>query len=208
MVLCNPIIVRGLMAVQVPVPEQVPGRSTVCWRELWPTAHTGPAIDCCKSLTMPERRQDNGAMSATTHVSGPGTHRTVKDPALLATRIRLRAVRTVALLGLGYPGQALSSEVDGPVDSITTIEPVKAKWEAFGWTAFDIGGHDVVAVRKALSVAGDAKQPTVLINRTSAIFGPQSVIDAARAVPGRTGQPRPLRRRWPTTASTRPDERG
>jgi hypothetical protein len=36
----------------------------------------------------------------------------------------------VAPLGLGYLGQALSSEVDGPVDSITTIEPIKAKWEA------------------------------------------------------------------------------
>jgi transketolase len=243
-------------------------------------------------------------MSAITHVSDPGTHWTVSDPAILATQIRLRAVRMVAPLGFGYLGQALSSaeqvaalfatmtpgsdrlvcspghyvigifaaaaelgllgeddisqygqdgspieaigterspvadyvcgslgqglsaavgfalsdrlrgkarrtfamisdgeleegqvweaalfaghhrlarltvlldannsQVDGPVDEITTLEPIKAKWEAFGWAADDIDGHDVNAIRKALAAAGNAKQPTVLISRTSTTHG-------------------------------------
>jgi transketolase len=243
-------------------------------------------------------------MSATTHVSDPGAHWTVTDPARLATLIRRRAVRMVAPLGFGYLGQALSSaeqvaalfatmtpgddrlvcspghyvigifaaaaelgllseddikdygqdgssieaigterspvadyvcgslgqglsaavgfalsdrlrnktrrtfamisdgeleegqvweaalfaghhrlsrltvlldannsQVDGPVDEITTLEPMKAKWEAFGWAAEDLDGHDVAAVRKALTAAGNAKQPTVLINRTSTVHG-------------------------------------
>ena len=41
------------------------------------------------------------------------------------------------------------SQVDGPVDSITTIEPIAAKWSAFGWHAADLDGHDVDAVRGA-----------------------------------------------------------
>jgi len=243
-------------------------------------------------------------MSATAHVSDPGTHWTAGDPARLATLIRLRAVRMVAPHGFGYLGQALSSaeqvaalfsvmtpgedrlvcspghyvigifaaaaelglldeeavaaygqdgsrveaigterspvvdyvcgslgqglsgavgfaladrmrhrtrrtfamisdgeleegqvweaamfaghhrldrltvlldannsQVDGPVDAITTIEPIKAKWEAFGWAAQDIDGHDVGAVIEGLTMAGDAKQPTVLINRTSTAHG-------------------------------------
>ena len=238
------------------------------------------------------------------HVSDPGTHWTVADPAALATRIRLRAVRMVAPLGFGYLGQALSSaeqvaalfsvmtpgsdrlvcspghyviglfaaaaelglldeeavanygqdgsaieaigterspvadyvcgslgqglsaaagfalsdrmkgrdrrtfamisdgeleegqvweaalfaghhrldrltvlldannsQVDGPVDEITTLEPIQHKWEAFGWAAVDLDGHDLDAVRKALVTAGNAKQPTVLINRTSTTRG-------------------------------------
>lgn len=66
---------------------------------------------------------------------------------------------------------ANNSQVDGPVDTITTIEPIAAKWAAFGWTAHDIDGHDINAVRKAIEEAGDAKQPTVVINRTSTIHG-------------------------------------
>jgi transketolase len=243
-------------------------------------------------------------MSATAHVSDPGTHWAAGDPARLATLIRLRAVRMIAPHGFGYLGQALSSaeqvaalfsvmtpgkdrlvcspghyvigifaaaaelgildeeaaasygqdgshveaigterspvadyvcgslgqglsaatgfalsdrmkgikrrtfammsdgeleegqiweaamfaghhrldrltvlldannsQVDGPVDAITTIEPIKAKWEAFGWTAQDIDGHDVGAVIEALAKANDAKQPSVLINRTSTGHG-------------------------------------
>ena len=66
---------------------------------------------------------------------------------------------------------ANNSQVDGPVDSITTIEPVAAKWEAFGWTAWDIDGHDVTAVMKALADADRSRQPSVLINRTSTTRG-------------------------------------
>jgi transketolase len=62
---------------------------------------------------------------------------------------------------------ANNSQVDGPVDAITTVEPIKAKWEAFGWAAEDIDGHDVAAVIEGLTRAGSARQPSVLINRTS-----------------------------------------
>jgi transketolase len=243
-------------------------------------------------------------MSATAHVSDPGTHWTVSDPARLATAIRLRAVRMVAPQGFGYLGQALSSaeqvaalftvmrpgrdrlvcspghyvigvfaaaaelgvlseeaastygqdgspveaigterspvadyvcgslgqglsaavgfalsdrlknrdrrtfamvsdgeleegqvweaamfaahhrlsrltvlldannsQVDGPVDTITTIEPVAAKWEAFGWDAVDLDGHDVDAILKALTQADNSNKPSVLICRTSTTHG-------------------------------------
>lgn len=66
---------------------------------------------------------------------------------------------------------ANNSQVDGPVDEITTLEPLKGKWEAFGWAARDVDGHDVTAVVGALARAGSAEQPTVLINRTSTTRG-------------------------------------
>jgi transketolase len=244
-------------------------------------------------------------MSATLHVSDPGTHWTVPDPRELALRIRLRAVRMVASQGLGYLGQALSSaeqvaatfavarpgrdqlvcsaghyiigpfaaaaelglvgedlvgaygqngspfeaigterspvvdytcgslgqglsaaaglaladrlrgsdarvfamvsdgemeegqvweaamfaahhrlsrltvlldannsQVDGPVDTITTIEPIAAKWEAFGWNAQDVDGHDVDAVLAALAKAeAETTRPSVVICRTDTRHG-------------------------------------
>ena len=108
----------------------------------------------------------------------------------LSDRLRGRDVRTFALVSDGEleEGQvweaamfaahhglskltvlvdANNSQVDGPVDTITTIEPIAAKWEAFGWTAFDVDGHDIGAVLGALREADNEDRPAVVINRTS-----------------------------------------
>jgi transketolase len=66
---------------------------------------------------------------------------------------------------------ANNSQVDGPVDTITTIEPVAAKWQAFGWDAVDVDGHDVGALITALAGTGQGERPSVLICRTSTSYG-------------------------------------
>ena len=82
---------------------------------------------------------------------------------------------------------ANNSQVDGPVDTITTIEPVAAKWRAFGWDAVELDGHDVDAVAAALADrreetagtdgaggAGPAAahaRPRILVCRTSTRHG-------------------------------------
>ena len=64
---------------------------------------------------------------------------------------------------------ANNSQVDGPVDAITTIEPIADKWTAFGWHAIDLDGHDVDAVRSALSRRSRRPRPQVVICRTSTV---------------------------------------
>jgi transketolase len=88
----------------------------------------------------------------------------VWEAALFAAHHRLD--RLIVLL------DANNSQVDGPVDSITTLEPIAAKWSAFGWRVFDLDGHDVSAVCAALAEAsaGDG-QPSVLVCRTSTRHG-------------------------------------
>jgi transketolase len=66
---------------------------------------------------------------------------------------------------------ANNSQVDGPVDGITTIEPIAAKWESFGWQTCDIDGHDVGAVVRELRQADEQDAPTVIICRTSTAHG-------------------------------------
>ena len=66
---------------------------------------------------------------------------------------------------------ANNSQVDGPVDSITTIEPVAAKWASFGWEPVDLDGHDVAGLARALAGAADRRRPVVLICRTSTRHG-------------------------------------
>ena len=66
---------------------------------------------------------------------------------------------------------ANNSQVDGPVDSITTIEPVAAKWASFGWEPVDLDGHDVAGLARALARAAGRRRPVVLICRTSTRHG-------------------------------------
>ncbi|GFG49469.1 1-deoxy-D-xylulose-5-phosphate synthase N-terminal domain-containing protein [Mycolicibacterium agri] len=87
----------------------------------------------------------------------------VWEAAMLAGHHRLNQL--VVLL------DANDSQVDGPVSSITTVEPIAAKWESFGWNAHDVDGHDAEAVAKALSAAATAESPTVVICRTSTAQG-------------------------------------
>jgi transketolase len=67
---------------------------------------------------------------------------------------------------------ANNSQVDGPVDTITTIEPIAAKWESFGWHVADVDGHDVEALTTAFAAAAaETERPSVLICRTSTVHG-------------------------------------
>ena len=66
---------------------------------------------------------------------------------------------------------ANNSQVDGPVSSITTIEPIAAKWTSFGWTALEVDGHDAKAVSGALATAVAEPRPSIVIARTSTLHG-------------------------------------
>ena len=87
----------------------------------------------------------------------------VWEAALFAAHNRLSPL-TVLL-------DANDSQVDGPVSSITTLEPIAAKWESFGWAAFDVDGHDTTALDRALSAAAADPRPAVIIARTSTRHG-------------------------------------
>jgi transketolase len=74
---------------------------------------------------------------------------------------------------------ANDSQVDGPVSSITTIEPIAAKWESFGWAAFDVDGHDAEAVHAAIASAIAEDRPAIVIGRTSTVHGLSALPEGA-----------------------------
>ena len=87
----------------------------------------------------------------------------VWEAALFAAHHRLGAL-TVLL-------DANDSQVDGPVSSITTVEPIAGKWESFGWAAFDVDGHDPTALDTALRAAVADPRPAIVVARTSTKHG-------------------------------------
>ncbi|HMK43782.1 MAG TPA: transketolase, partial [Dissulfurispiraceae bacterium] len=60
-----------------------------------------------------------------------------------------------------------SLQIDGRCEDIMRIDPVGAKWRAFGWNAIEIDGHDMQAIVSALDAAEAAKdKPSVILART------------------------------------------
>ncbi len=56
---------------------------------------------------------------------------------------------------------------NGPVKQIQDIEPLPAKWEAFGWAVREIDGHDIGQVLDAYDWAETIKgQPQAIVART------------------------------------------
>jgi transketolase len=123
----------------------------------------GQGLSAAAGLALAGRLRGSGARIFAMVSDGEMEEGQVWEAAMFAAHHRL--ARLTVLL------DANNSQVDGPVDSITTIEPIAAKWEAFGWNAADIDGHDTDAVIKALRDSGGGNRPSVLICRTSITHG-------------------------------------
>jgi len=84
----------------------------------------------------------------------------VWEAAMFASHQRDRMGRLVVVI------DANNSQVDGPVTSVTTLEPLAEKWRSFGWEVAEVNGHDVEALSSALKGRENNEGPFVLIART------------------------------------------
>lgn len=59
-------------------------------------------------------------------------------------------------------------QIDGPNDDVMKVNPVKEKWESFGWKVIAIDGHSFKEMEEAFKIARETKgQPTAVIAKTS-----------------------------------------
>ncbi len=63
-----------------------------------------------------------------------------------------------------------SISIDGPT-SLTTSENMLKRFEAAGWNAQAVGGHDEAAIRKAIAKAQKSDKPTLIACKTTIAFG-------------------------------------
>jgi len=58
-------------------------------------------------------------------------------------------------------------QIDGNVSEIMGVNPIAAKWEAFGWNALEIDGHDLKQMYNALNnFENTTGRPTVVVGHT------------------------------------------
>jgi transketolase len=58
--------------------------------------------------------------------------------------------------------------LDGFTEEVMAVEPIRAKFEAFGWSVVEVDGHDVEALVRAYDALPprDAEVPTVIVAKT------------------------------------------
>src|SRR5262245_51276907 len=55
----------------------------------------------------------------------------------------------------------------GPTEEVLNLKPLLPRWEAFGWSAQEVNGHDLTEVLAALNKAAATKgKPSVIVART------------------------------------------
>ena len=123
----------------------------------------GQGLSAALGFALSDRLRGSGARIFTMVSDGELEEGQVWEAALFAAHHRLG--RLVVLL------DANNSQVNGPVNSITTLEPIAAKWAAFGWHAQDLDGHDPGALTTAIAAAVHEDRPSVLVCRTSTVHG-------------------------------------
>jgi transketolase len=58
-------------------------------------------------------------------------------------------------------------QIDGKIKDVMGLEPITAKWQAFGWHTIDIDGHNMRQIVSAYEEAKTIKgKPTIIIART------------------------------------------
>ena len=67
------------------------------------------------------------------------------------------------------------------VQAITKIEPIRKKWEAFGWQVEEIDGHDIASIQKVVQDfrGGAHRKPLFVIARTHKGHGISFIEDQA-----------------------------
>ena len=123
----------------------------------------GQGLSAAAGFALSDRLRGRDARTFALVSDGELEEGQVWEAAMFAAHYRLSAL-TVLL-------DANNSQVNGPVDGVTTIEPIAAKWAAFGWDTAEVDGHDVAAVTDALAAAHGAGRPSVVICRTSTTHG-------------------------------------
>ncbi len=81
------------------------------------------------------------------------------EAAMTASHYRLDNLTAI----LDYNGL----QIDGPVNSIKSVEPVAEKWRAFGWEVRKIDGHNIRQIIEAFEWAENVKgRPSFIIAKT------------------------------------------
>lgn len=128
----------------------------------------GQGLSVAAGLALAQRLQATGRRTYALVSDGEMEEGQLWEAALFAAHHRL-ADLTVLL-------DRNNSQVDGPTEQVTTLEPVADKWAAFGWAVRTADGHDIGALRRAVAQVRADPRPGVVIGSTWTLSGLAGVL--------------------------------
>jgi transketolase len=121
----------------------------------------GHALSAATGITLAARLQHRDYMTFVLLGDGEMHEGQIWEAALAAAHHKLGSL--VAIVDRN------DFSLDGRIDQVTNIEPLKDKWIAFGWEAYEVDGHDVrelMTLLRALRADNDRDRPVVVIANT------------------------------------------
>jgi transketolase len=123
----------------------------------------GQGLSCAAGFALADRLADTDAATYALLSDGEMQEGQVWEAALFSAHQRLGRLTVLV--------DCNNSQVDGPVNEVIGIEPLLDKWQAFGWDATEVDGHEPSAIHGALESAADSPRPGVILARTSVVHG-------------------------------------
>jgi transketolase len=143
---------NGALLAEQPSPGSVPGLEIA-------TGSLGHGLSIGLGMALASRIQNRVYRVYALLSDGECNEGSVWEAALLASAQKLNNL--VAIVDFNkWQATGRSNEVMG-------LEPLREKWEAFGWSAHEIDGHDLPALVKLLSnVPNESGKPVAIIAHT------------------------------------------
>jgi transketolase len=143
--------VKGGRLPEQPSPGCAPGIE-------WATGSLGHGLGVGLGMALASRIQKNPYGVFVVMSDGECQEGSVWEAAMLAPRLELGSL-TVLVDFNKWQATARSNEV-------MAMEPMRAKWEAFGWDAHEVNGHDIGEIVAALRVERKPGMPRAIIAHT------------------------------------------
>nr|WP_281426027.1 transketolase [Crassaminicella profunda] len=123
------------------------------------TGSLGQGFSCSIGMTLSSKLDGKDTRVYALLGDGEVQEGLVWEAAMAASHYKLGQLTAI----LDYNGM----QIDGLNDEVMTINPIKDKWESFGWHVLEIDGHNFEEIIKALDEAEEIKdQPTMIIAKT------------------------------------------
>ena len=123
------------------------------------TGSLGQGFSASVGMAIANRLDNNGARVYTLLGDGEIQEGIVWEAAMAAAHYKLADLTAI----VDWNGL----QIDGRNDDVMTVAPIKEKFEAFGWHAVSIDGHDFGQIFDALDAArAETEKPTAVIAKT------------------------------------------
>ncbi len=123
------------------------------------TGSLGHGLAVAAGMALAAKTDESGVRVYSLIGDGESHEGSIWEAAMAAAHYRLDNLTAIC----DYNGFSM----DGPIEKVMGLEPLAAKWEAFGWAVREIDGHDMGQIVAALDAAPFVEtKPSMIIAHT------------------------------------------